>query len=60
VNRDGEDAVKVIYQECDVEECSMVEGVKEGDEWHFEGEEEEDNKEVVSRRILMWEKEDTE
>mmetsp|Transcript_16882 Transcript_16882/g.36809 ORF Transcript_16882/g.36809 Transcript_16882/m.36809 type:complete len:99 (+) Transcript_16882:101-397(+) len=54
---DGEDAVRVVFQECDEQkECAIVEGVKQDDTWTFE----EGIDTATNRKILMWEKEDTE
>lgn len=59
IAQDGDDAVRVVYQECDPQECTTGSAVKDDDGWHFKDGLEGD-REVVSRKVLMWEKEDTE
>lgn len=55
---DSADAFRVVYMECDPEECVMVEGEKDANgQWH-------DNQhvqgEVISQEVLMMECDDTE
>jgi len=59
----GVDAARVLFLECDNNECSIVEGFKTSDGWHFEnklGGVYENHSPTHTSRILMMEMEDTE
>lgn len=59
----GVEAARVLFLDCDNHECSVVEGFKTGDGWHFEnklGGVYERHSAAHTSKILMMEMDDTE
>ena len=51
------DAERVIIEECNIEECSVVEGIHDNEGWHMSGERPESS---TTYNVLMMETGDTE